>query len=187
MKRLILMVLTIVGILAIPGYLSAQSGGQKCVYTDPATGYKFDCFIPDRPTYQGVTQTSVTLTQSTTVIVQPVIINAPVIVTDNNRPDHHRNRSGQRQHRHHGQQQEPYDYNEPALASDQVSEPYYETQERRTVRQRYGGGIDRWSGRLYGHYEVQTEKVRVRTEANSLTYIPKVSISTTYWPSYYSW
>lgn len=158
MKKILGLSMVVFGILFLSQTANAQ--GRWVSYMDSQTGRTVKCYMP----YEGA------ICQSEAVVVER-----------NNSESRHPNRSVLRQSRRYYESER---YRETRLAKDQTEVPYYETQERTTVRRSYGWGIDRWSGRPYGHYEVRTETVRVRAEANSLTFRPTISISTTYWPNY---
>jgi hypothetical protein len=186
MRRLIQCVLILVTILVLAYVSSAQTNGEWVDCVHPVSGAKAVCFVPRRAVQRPAQQTTITQNQTNIIVAQQINVNTPVYVSDFDQDGHYRGRYV----RSDNPRRDYYEtrrYRETGLAEDQTDVPYYETQERRTVRRSYGGGIDRWSGRPYGHYEVQTEKVRVRAEANSLTFRPTIYIGTTYWPSSYYW
>lgn len=151
MRKILVISITLFVLVLLPKIAHAQ--GRWVYYQDSNSGATLKCYMP----YEGALCTDQAVIQgpqdrggyrSQQLRTRPAQVRVIVVQQPQERRVY---RSSYPNHRIYRQ---VYD------------EPYEEQQEQEVTETTYGGGIDRWSRRPYGHYEIRNRKYRARVSGS---------------------
>lgn len=164
MKKLIILLVLVVGFCTLPNVSMGQSTGRWVENYDPQTGHRTMKFVPNRVQRQPVPNVYVQNVQ--VVQVMPVVV-----------AQYPRQRQRPRYTPKPSTSYQPRDYNRPVYHDQQVN----------TVEQEWDVGLNPYNGRPYANFRRSSRTTTIRITQSSETFRPEFRIDYYGTPSYRRW